>query len=80
MLCFKFVYSCTVIHHVAQISEALHDALMAFQGQDVEADLILHTHQPSKFHVIKTLLMTSITVSEITEVQFYVLAELVEFN
>jgi len=45
-MCFKFVYSFTVIRHVAQISEALHDALMAFQGQDIEADLILHTHQP----------------------------------
>jgi len=49
---------CTVIRRVDQISEALHDALMAFQGQDIEADLILHTHQPSNFHVIKTLLMT----------------------
>jgi hypothetical protein len=58
MLCFKFVYSFTVIHHVAQISEALHDALMAFQGQDVEADLIMHTHQTSNCHVIKTLFMT----------------------
>jgi len=53
MLCFKFMYSFTVIHHVAQINEVLHDALMAFQRQDVEADLILHTHQPSNFHVIK---------------------------
>lgn len=50
-MCFKFVYSFTVIHHVAQTSEALHDVLMAFQGQDVEADLTLHTHQPSNFHV-----------------------------
>jgi hypothetical protein len=58
MLCFKFVYFFTVIHHVAQIGEALHDALMALQGQDGEADLILHTHLLSNFCDIKTLLMT----------------------
>jgi len=33
MLCLKFVYSITAVHHVAQINEALHDALMVFQGQ-----------------------------------------------
>lgn len=57
-MCYKSVHSFTVIHHVAQIGEALHDALMALQGQDGEADLILHTLLLSNFCDIKTLLMT----------------------
>jgi hypothetical protein len=47
-----------VIHHVAHISEALHEALMAVHGQDGKADLILHTDLPSNFRDIKTWLLS----------------------